>query len=257
MIVIRNLLPVVWRELKVDLNSIGRKINYFLNPMLILILYAVAFSVHADKVPYMNKQVEFTTFFVPGLVTFQVFAMFSITFSRVRTDMLSNVVNTIALSNVPIKNYYFGVLLVGTVETFLRILFLIVLAHFLFGTVVPMNLVTIAIISLYIIVGCCMWYSVGFICGILIANEEIRDIFFSLLVLPISFASSLYYNIDYAPTTLKTIAKVNPLTYNCDVIREAFIMPHPHLWQNYLILSFVSVALVMFGSIKTLRFATT
>jgi len=229
-----NIWPILWRGLKIDLTNFGRVVNFLLNPMLVLIFFGVAFSVHVQRVPYMGQMVRFTDFFVPGLLVFQVFVLFSLTFSKVRMDKTSNVISTIALSKTSLSSYYYGLLLASVVETLIRIAFLTILASVIVGSPVPLKFGNLILIILSVSVGSCIWFSLGFICGLLIVREDVRDFIFSLVVLPTSFASSLYYNVDYAPPLIKTLAALNPLTYNCDVIREAFLLTMPLMWRSYL-----------------------
>ncbi|MGC9093880.1 MAG: ABC transporter permease [Bacteroidota bacterium] len=247
-----NFAPILWRECKVNLTNKSRVANNFLNPVIALVLFAAMFSVYIARVPYGNTSLRFVDFFIPGLLTMQVFALFSTTFSLVRLDNVSGFLTNIAISKTGLHSYYVGSLLANMLVTILRIIILVAVARLAVGSPLPPSLWNVAIVLLAVCIGSVLWYSLGFVCGLLIKREDIRDILFSLVTLPMTFASSVYYNVDRVSPSLRKIALLNPLTYNCDVIREAFFFDKPLPWSRDIALLATLAAFLLVAALLSL-----
>lgn len=249
-----NFLPFFWRELKINSTNLSRLVNHFLNPMVVLILFATMFTIYVREISYAHLTIKFIDFFIPGLLTLQAFMLFSMTFSMVRIDNVRGFLSEIAISKTRLSAYYLGSLLANMSTTILRIVILAIGAHFLVGTALPANPINIIIILLAISIGCIVWYSIGFLCGIFIHREEIRDFVFSLLIFPLTFASTLYYRIEDIPSSLRQIVLFNPLTHNVNAVREAFLLETPTSWFSDLsILTPLALFLVVASFISVRR----
>tara|TARA_B100000749_G_C18221151_1_gene380218 strand:- start:311 stop:622 length:312 start_codon:yes stop_codon:yes gene_type:complete len=47
-----------------------------------------------------------------------------------------------------------------------------------------------------------------------------------LMVFPLIFLSGVFFPVDAVPTWLQMVAKINPLTYGVDAIRQIFLGPN-------------------------------
>jgi ABC-type multidrug transport system permease subunit len=69
----------------------------------------------------------------------------------------------------------------------------------------------------------------------------------------ITFASSMYYNLDYASGWIKLISSVNPLTYTSNIIRQSFLLTNPFGWAYDFLCLTVSALIVSSLAICLLR----
>jgi ABC-2 type transport system permease protein len=80
-----------------------------------------------------------------------------------------------------------------------------------------------------------------------------REIVFLLLTMPITFASSMYYSLDHAPTWIKLISSVNPLTYTSNILRQSFLVTNPVGWTHDFLCLALSALIVSALAIFSLR----
>lgn len=67
------------------------------------------------------------------------------------------------------------------------------------------------------------WSGIGVIIALITTNYQTRDLILGTILLPISFAAPTFYVLDSSPLFIKLIAKINPLTYNLNAIRDILI----------------------------------
>lgn len=249
-----NIGPIFWREIKIEFYNFYKFIIYFVNPILIFIFFATVFSINNSFIPYQGKMVQYTIYLLPGILTLQIYLIFNKTFSSVRIDEVSNVVRSIAISKTNLFSYYIGKLLANILLTIVRLLILSIIAYSIFGILLPLDVISISLITSAIVMGSIIWYSVGFICGIFLLKEETRDFIFSIIAFPVTFASSIYFNLDQVPLVLKSIAILNPLTYNCNIIRNGFLDLNLGLVLPDLIILFIIAFTFLLISIYSLKF---
>lgn len=70
-----------------------------------------------------------------------------------------------------------------------------------------------------------------------------RDLVINFLFLPMTLSAPIFYSLNNAPAYLKFISNVNPLTYQVEALREAFL--NLQLGWNFFIL--LGISLVLFG----------
>lgn len=213
---------VLWREMKGQLTAPITAVGHFVVPVFYVVLFAAAFGANFNSISYHGLPFRYTEFFIPGVIAFQTFNLFSWTFSMVRIDRATNIVAVFLTSGVRPYTYFAGKLISSVAITVMR--GVIVFAVSLCLSFINPPPVTHLLVALFgLIIGSTIWFALGFICGIFILREDVRDIVFSMLSLPITFASSMYYNLDLAPHWLKVAGQFNPLTYIADTIRCALL----------------------------------
>lgn len=249
-----NIGPIFWREIKIEFYNFYKFVTYFVSPLLIFVFFATIFSINNNLVPYQGKMIQYVIYLLPGILTLQIYFVFNKTFSSVRIDEVSNVIRSIAISKTNLFSYYSGKLMANIILTIVRLSILSIIAYLIFGIVLPASLDSIILIASAIIMGSSIWFSVGFICGIFILKEETRDFIFSIVAFPVTFASSIYYNLDQAPVILKRIAMFNPLTYNCNIVRNGFLgLNLTSIFPDIIILLLITILFLLI-SISCLRY---
>lgn len=249
-----NIWPIVWREVKIEFYNVLKFATYFVSPILIFLFFATIFSINNSLVLYQGKMIDNVFYLLPGILTLQVFFLFTKAFATVRVDELTNVIRAIAISKTNLFSYYEGKLLANTILTIVRLIILSFIAWIIFGISLPLNFINLLLVLFSIVAGSCIWFSIGFICGIFIMKEASKDFIFSVVSFPLTFASSVYYSLDRAPSFLKSIAAFNPLTYNCNLLRYGFLGSGTFdLYSDLIIICIVSVLLFL-SSVFFLKF---
>jgi ABC-2 type transport system permease protein len=220
---------MMWREAAVSLRPLT-VFTYFVAPLFYVIFFAVALTQNVRTIPYGDTAVRYDRFFLPGLMAMQTFALFALTFSLVRLDRATKVMLQIIISRVKLTTYYYAKLIVSVGMTILKAALITIVAIIMTGQGPVPSLGGLAWMLAGIFLGSAIWLSAGFVAAAVVTREDLRDLLFSILTLPITFASSAYYSLSSAPAWLRAIGVVNPLTYTADVIRAAYfpgLAPEP------------------------------
>ena len=113
----------------------------------------------------------------------------------------------------------------------------------------PMNVIALC---MAIILGTTTWLCLGVSLALKIKRDDTREILVMLLSMPLTFSSSMYYDISKAPTWIKSISIINPLTYTCDIARNAYLSKSINLDSHKIIILFImaviSIGLTIFLS---------
>jgi ABC-2 type transport system permease protein len=245
--------PILWREFKQSYANVLRMVTHFTTPIFLLLFFAVVFSANIRGISFRGAQVSYIQFFVPGLVAYLTFLLFAMTFSLVRMDRVSRITAVILVSPTSFVSYFAARLIANVCTTFLKVIVVGLLAFFVSRSLVPFTWSNMFLFFSGLTLGAIFWSSLGFIASAFITREDMRDIIFMLLTMPLTFASSMYYNLDYAPTWIRLISSVNPLTYTSNIIRQSFLVANPIGWTHDFLCLIVSALIVSSLAIFSLR----
>jgi ABC-2 type transport system permease protein len=213
---------ILWREIKGELTAPITAVGHFVVPVFYVVFFAAAFGSNISQIAYKGLPFRYTEFFIPGLIALQTFTLFSWTFSMVRIDRSTNIVAVLLTSGIQPHVYFMGKMIAAIVVTLMRVIIVFVASLFLSYVTLP-KLPHLGISLLGLVLGTIIWFSLGFVSGLFMSREDVRDIVFSILTLPITFTSSMYYNIELAPSWVRAIGMFNPLTYVVEVVRGGFL----------------------------------
>jgi ABC-2 type transport system permease protein len=243
----------LWREFKQSFTNLLRMVAHFITPIFLLIFFAVVFATNIKGINFQGSQVSYIQYFVPGLIAYLTFLLFALTFALVRGDRASRITSVITVSRVPFVAYYAARMIANICTTILKVVVVGLLAFLVAGSLVPFAWSNIFLFLSGLILGVICWSSLGFIASAFITREDFRDIVFMLLTMPITFASTMYYNLDHAPTWIRLISSVNPLTYTSNIIRQSFLLTNPVGWTHDFLYLSLSALIVSALAILSLR----
>jgi ABC-2 type transport system permease protein len=251
-----SLEPLLWREARISLLSFSRFVQNYVSPLFSLLIFALVFSAHLHTVQLGDRNLTYLEFFLPGLMVLQTFQLFFITFAAVKVDRVSMVVPLIITAGARPIAYFASKLTMALALVTVQAGILTVAGAFVTTLHFSVSLPTVAAASTAFLFSSIVWFSAGFILGIFVHKEGIRDLIFSAVGLPLIFSSSIYYNIDLAPTVIRHIAAVNPLNLACIVLRGAWNGSPLHSWlTEFIILAALAGLSCVFAlvSLKYLR----
>jgi ABC-2 type transport system permease protein len=191
--------------------------------------------------------VNYLDYFTPGLVGYMTFMTFQLALVFVRHDRTSGMLGIIVLSKGSLANYLGGKLLAQTIINLMKCLILVILSIIISGGHIYISYPLNAIAFIFaIILGTSTWLCLGVSLALRIKREDMREIIVMLLSMPLTFSSSMYYDISKAPSWIKAISIINPLTYTCDIARSAYLSESINIDSYKLIILFI-MAIISIG----------
>lgn len=82
------------------------------------------------------------------------------------------------------------------------------------------RLVEIPLLVLLSLPAALFWTGFGYCLTAVIKSYQTRDLVLSVIVLPVSFAAPVFYDLAAAPTALRALGTVNPMTYLVELARD-------------------------------------
>lgn len=219
------MLAIVWREFKVAISSPVVLIFHLLTPLFLLVFFASVLASNLRTFSYSGIQVSYFDFFTPGLAGYVTFMGFSLALTFVRQEKVSGLLNVTALARGSLVGYVSGKLTAQTILNFAKAAMLLVVAAVMSsGTSHLLRIPNLFIFVTTLAMGSVVWLSLGIALATIIRREDLRDVTVTLLTLPLVFSSSMYYDISQAPSWIRAISRINPLTYTCNGLRAAYLV---------------------------------
>ncbi|MEZ5360490.1 MAG: ABC transporter permease [Candidatus Zixiibacteriota bacterium] len=239
---------IIWREIRVSIQNIFSLVSQFIVPIFFLVFFATIFASNFGRLSFGGLEVDYIRFFAPGLFGYVTFLLFALSFTYIKIDKQTGMMAIITLSKSSLEGYFFGKLLVQIFLSFCKIIVLVSLTIILSGVFPTMAPVCIVVFCVTLTLGTIIWFSLGLIGGVYIQRDDIREVLMLLITLPITFASSMYYDVNKAHSFIQNIATVNPLTYICNLLRGSYLdrLPPDYLYQ-LLFLAGLSCFLLFLG----------
>lgn len=215
--------PILWREIRLHYTKPYWLIANFSSPLFYLLFFGLLFSRAVTSIHLFDKTIPYLHFFIPGLIVMQSFFVFSTTLALVNLDRRTRVIEMINMTATGFFEYVMGRLVSVQCLTFMKSLLLWLVAVILLGFPVPGSFLLAVLALVALIVSNSIWFGLGLALGLTIKTEDIRDIVVQLVILPLSFLSTIYYPVNNAPGILKLVIIINPLTHAANIIRPALL----------------------------------
>jgi ABC-2 type transport system permease protein len=244
---------IIWRDFKVAFGNLFTLLAQFIGPIFILLFFATAFSASLGRLAQYQENVSYLEYFIPGLFGYVTFLLFSLSSGFIRMDKQTGMLAVITLSRTSLQGYYWGKLIVQIVLTMLKILVLGIMGALLSGYMPVFDPGTTLIFIAALIASVTIWLSLGIMLGIYCNRPDMREIILMLLTLPLTFASSMYYNINLIPKVIRGIAIFNPLTYTCNIFRGCYLNSPPEDLLRQIVILFVVAIILLFVTLLSLK----
>ena len=215
--VYRGVWVVAYRELLRFVQERSRLISSFAFPLMFLVVFGAGFN---RIVGSMTEGVDFIKFIYPGILAMTVvmsslFAGMSIVWDREFGFLKEILVAPISRTGIVL-----GKALGAAVTAMLQGTILLVLAPVLGLSLTPILVIQylpmVLLLSLSI-------SGVGIFIATRMRSQQGFQMVMQLLIFPLIFLSGVFFPVDNVPPWLQVIAKVNPLTYGVDAIRQLFL----------------------------------
>ena len=217
--VYRAIWVVAYREILRFVADRARMFSAFAFPLTFLVVFGAGFS---RIVGDLGGDVSFVQFMYPGIMSMTVvmsslFAGMSVVWDR-EFGFLKEVL-VAPLSRVGIV---IGKAAGGSFTAMVQGAVMLVIAPIVGITLTP--LLILKLIPLVLILSLSL-SGLGILVATRMRSQQGFQFVVQLMIFPLIFLSGVFFPIDGVPAWLQVVAKVNPLTYGVDAIRQVFLGP--------------------------------
>jgi len=192
-----------------------------LTPIAYLVLFAAALSGNFGAISINEGNTSYLLFLLPGLIVLQTFNRFPKALSESSNDRRWGVFRVYMTTKMKPYHYVVGKALVSVSISILQAIFILSVGTLL-ARQAPFGVTHSIALALTVVSSSLFWTSLGITIGLMTSREEKRSVYTTLLTLPITFSSSIFYDVSKAPKYIYWLSQVNPLTYIADAARASF-----------------------------------
>lgn len=218
--VYRAIWVVAYRELLRFVADRSRMISSFAFPLMFLVVFGAGFNRIVGDLG--GSDVSFIQFMYPGIIAMTVvmsslFAGLSVVWDREFGFLKEVLVAPLSRTGIVMGKAVGGsiaAVLQGTVMLVLAPVLGVDLTPLLVAKLIPMIIVLSLSLS-----------GLGILIATRMRSQQGFQVVIQLLIFPLIFLSGVFFPIDGVPPWLQVIAKINPLSYGVDAIRQIFLGP--------------------------------
>jgi len=213
----RGIWVVAYRELLRFVQERSRMLSSFAFPIMFLVVFGAGFN---RIVGTMDEGVDFIKFMYPGILAMTVVMSSLFSGMSIVWDREYGFLKEILVAPISRTGIVLGKALGGAATAMTQGVILLALAPFLGVTI------TVVLVIKYLALALLLALSLSGV-GIFVAtrmrSQQGFQMVMQLLIFPLIFLAGVFFPVDHVSTWLQVIAKINPLTYGVDAIRQLFI----------------------------------
>ncbi len=218
------MMAVVWKEFKTMTTSAMSVMLHFIAPLFLLVFFATVLGRNLASFSYGGSEVDYLVYFTPGLIGYVTFMTFQMALTFIRHDRMSGILGIVVLAQGGLGGYIGGKMTaqvtINTIKSAALVLLSLLIAG---GTTALGNIANMGLMLVVIVLGSAVWLLIGLSVAFILKRDDIREILMMLISMPLIFSSSMYYDVSLAPGWIRLISVVNPLTYTCNLARQAYL----------------------------------
>ena len=200
----------------VRLEWIGAELNHW-QRWVSLVVYPVTYlGLLGVGLQTLVGDSDYLTFIVPGVIVMQAISGISRVVARTVTERRWGLAALKLQAGVPRSAYLIGAMTPPVATYLCQCVLVLAMAHLMGVRTTPG-----AALAMLLAAGmsALLWGCVSYSVAASITSYQTRDFILSMTILPLSFAAPVFYPLDNLPAVLRAIARVNPLTYQVEVVR--------------------------------------
>lgn len=238
----RDIMVAFLREWYVGLQTPRSILQHMLAPVAYLLLFAPAMAATLPSIQWKGQVVPYIMFVIPGLMALTTVSLGNSVGISVYIDKLTGELEM--LFSLPIRR---TALLIGlAVNAGVRAL-VIGAVVFLLAALVTKDFVISGVGGLLsglgvLVISAVGWALFSAMLSCLIRDQDAYNLAINVLTLPLTFASSVFYDADQLPSAIRWVAQVNPLSYAADLLRQVLLGQQPVLTDVAGLLMFTLLA---------------
>ena len=215
----RGIWVVAFRELLHFVSDRTRIISSLMFPLMFLVVFGAGFS---RIVGGLAGGVNFIHFIYPGIVAMTVLTSSLLSGTSVVVDREHGFLKEVLVAPLSRVGVIVGKALGGSLTSLLQGLIMLAIAPIIGLSITPLLVVkllpTLLILSLAL-------SGLGILMATRMHSQQGFQFLLQLIVFPLMFLAGVFFPVDGVPVWLQIVAKVNPLTYGVDAIRQIFLAP--------------------------------
>ncbi len=213
----RAIWVTAYRELLRFFSNRTRLISSFTMPVLLLVVFSAGFS---NSIGALMPGVNFTQFMYPGIIAMTAFQISLMSGLSIVWDREFGFLKEVLVAPLPRTGIIAGKAIGTAIVALIQGMVMLVLAPFL-DVSLDLGLV-IKLIPVLILIS--MSFSgLGLLLGSRMKSQQAFQMVMQVLLLPLMFASGVFFPLGNVPAWLGVLSKVNPLTYGADAVRQLFL----------------------------------
>ena len=215
----RGIWVVAFRELLHFISDRTRIISSLMFPLMFLVVFGAGFS---RIVGGLAGGVDFIHFIYPGILAMTVLTSSLLSGTSVVVDREHGFLKEVLVAPLSRVGVILGKALGGSLTSLLQGMIMLVIAPIIGLSITPLLVVkllpTLLILSLAL-------SGLGILMATRMQSQQGFQFLMQLIVFPLMFLAGVFFPVDGVPVWLQIVAKVNPLTYGVDAIRQIFLAP--------------------------------
>ena len=215
----RGIWVVAFRELLHFISDRTRIISSLMFPLMFLVVFGAGFS---RIVGGLAGGVDFIHFIYPGILAMTVLTSSLLSGTSVVVDREHGFLKEVLVAPLSRVGVILGKALGGSITSLLQGMIMLVIAPIIGLSITPLLVVkllpTLLILSLAL-------SGLGILIATRMHSQQGFQFLMQLIVFPLMFLAGVFFPVDGVPVWLQIVAKVNPLTYGVDAIRQIFLAP--------------------------------
>lgn len=221
--------------------------SMLVSPLIYIFVLGFAFGGLVPNVVVGERSMSYVLFLAPGIIVSQflsggVYSGASIWFDR-RFGMYEQILVGPFTKTQYITSKILSVALQGLLMAFLVLLLASPLLSGL--SITPVGV--LYILAAWML-GSLLFGSLSIIISISVKTDEVLNVVFNMLMPPLLFLSSVFYQLSAVPAAIRVLALANPLTYAADMFRAGLLgLQSTYLGYEVLTLAIESAAMFLFA----------
>ena len=215
----RGIWVVAFRELLHFVSDRTRIISSLMFPLMFLVVFGVGFS---RIVGGLAGGVDFIHFIYPGIVAMTVLTSSLLSGTSVVVDREHGFLKEVLVAPLTRVGVILGKALGGSLTSLVQGLIMLAIAPIIGLSITPLLVLkllpTLLILSLAL-------SGLGILMATRMQSQQGFQFLMQIIVFPLMFLAGVFFPVDGVPVWLQIVAKVNPLTYGVDAIRQIFLAP--------------------------------
>ena len=215
----RGIWVVAFRELLHFISDRTRIISSLMFPLMFLVVFGAGFS---RIVGGLAGGVDFIHFVYPGIVAMTVLTSSLLSGTSVVVDREHGFLKEVLVAPLSRVGIILGKALGGSLTSLSQGIVMLAIAPMIGLSITPLLIVkllpTLLILSLSL-------SGLGILMATRMHSQQGFQFLMQLIVFPLMFLAGVFFPVDGVPVWLQIVAKVNPLTYGVDAIRQIFLAP--------------------------------
>ena len=216
----RAIWVVAFRELLRFIADRSRMVSSLMFPLMFLVVFGFGFS---QIVGPLSGGVDFIQFIYPGIPAMTVVTTSLLSGTSVVVDKEYGFLKEILVAPLSRIGIILGKALGGSFTALIQAAIMLILAPLLGITVTALTIVklfpTLLVLSLSL-------SGLGILLATRMRSQQGFQFLLQLMVFPLIFLAGVFFPVEGVPGWLQIVAKVNPLTYGVDAIRQIFLGSH-------------------------------